>query len=332
MKASAISQPGDSMDITILGGAGYIGSVLAIRALQFGHRVTIIDNFRYDHAPSQFHLAAWPRCQIYNEDVRNIQAISKHVAKADAVIPLAAIVGAPACESASVSATSTNHESIKRLLQLLSPQQRVVFPNTNSGYGSVSEGLCTEETPLNPISLYGRTKQAAEDAIMGHPRATTLRLATVFGISPRMRLDLLVNHLVYEAVTSHKIEVFDVGLRRNYVHVKDVAEAFMYCLFSLPTEGEIFNLGNDAENKTKGELAQMIANHTGAQLVTTDGQDPDRRDYEVSSAKLARIGFVARHSLAYGIQELIGYFNLLPANHIERRRVIEKMNTTCCSL
>lgn len=323
---------GDNMHIVVLGGAGYIGSVVALKALQRGHRVTILDNLRYDQGHTQFHLAQWPRAAVHNVDVRDIATLAKWLANADAVLPLAAIVGAPACEQASVSATTINVDSLKNLLRVLSPQQRVVFPNTNSGYGSVVSGHCTEETKLNPISLYGRTKQEAEEIIMSHPKATTLRLATVFGVSPRMRLDLLVNRLVYEAVTHKTIEVFDVDLRRNYVHVQDVAEAFLFCLFKFETEGQIYNLGNDSENKTKGQLAEMVAAHTGATLTVVDGNDPDRRDYEVSSDKLRRSGFVAERSLTTGIQELMAYYDLLPAYFPDRERTVRKMNTTCCSL
>jgi nucleoside-diphosphate-sugar epimerase len=264
---------------------------------------------------SLFHLCESARFDFERGDVRDEQLMRRLVQDADVLIPLAAIVGAPACDRDPQLAQSVNLDAVRSLNSLRSREQLVVFPTTNSGYGTRTGNVaCTEETPLEPISLYGRTKVQAEAELLAAPNTVTLRLATVFGASPRMRLDLLVNHFVYEAVHRGYIEVFEKDFRRNYVHIRDVADCIAFCIdHSTAMVGRPYNVGLDSANLTKEELALKIKEHVPRFSVhfSKVGGDPDKRDYIVSNQRLRDAGFAARRSLDAGIQELLKAYRLI---------------------
>lgn len=237
------------------------------------------------------------------------------VKQADVIIPLAAIVGMPACDREPLLAQSVNLEAILLLDEIRSPDQLIIFPNTNSGYGTKSGDVyCTEETELEPISLYGQTKVQAEQHLLQRPNTIVLRLATVFGMSPRMRVDLLVNHFVYAAVTDGYVVIFEKDFKRNYVHVRDVADCFIHCIdHAEPMIGRPYNLGLNSVNLSKEELALKIKEHIPSFYIhfAPIGSDPDKRNYIVSNQRLREAGFEARRSLEAGIQELLNGYRML---------------------
>src|ERR1044071_5694009 len=300
-----------TLRILVTGGAGYLGSVLSERLLDAGHYVTVLDSLLYQQN-SLFHLCANPRLEFVHGDARD-QAVINGLAKdADVLIPLAAIVGAPACDRDPLLARSVNLEAIRLLNRVRSSGQLVIYPTTNSGYGTKSgDVFCTEETPLEPISLYGQTKTEAESILLQSPNAITLRLATVFGMSPRMRLDLLVNHFVYTAVTDGYLVIFEKDFKRNYIHIRDVADCFRYCIEnSSKMIGRPYNVGLDAANLSKEELALKIKEFVPNFYIhfAAVGSDPDKRNYIVSNERLRQAGFEAKRTLEAGIVELIkGY-------------------------
>lgn len=299
------------MKVLVTGGAGYIGSVLTEHLLHAGHEVRILDSLLYGEA-SLFHLCAYKGFDFYKGDVRDDGVMKEHLAWADAVVPLAAIVGAGACDRDPLMTTSVNLDSIKSLNKLRSKDQLVVYPVTNSGYGTQSgEVYCTEDTPLEPISLYGQTKVDAEVELLDSENAITLRLATVFGLSPRMRLDLLVNHFTYVAVTDGYIIIFEKDFKRNFIHVRDVADCFLHCLDNADAmAGKPFNVGLDDANMSKEELALTVKKYVPEFFIhfSEIGSDPDKRNYIVSNQRLREAGFEAKRSIDEGIQELlIGY-------------------------
>ena len=295
------------MKIFVTGGAGYLGSVLCEHLLHAGYRVTVIDNLMYQQH-SLFHLCADPNFEFVLGDVRDETLMRGLVKEADVVIPLAAVVGAPACDRDPWLARSVNLEAVRILNRLRSPSQLVIFPTTNSGYGTKSSDTsCTEDTPLEPISVYGQTKVQAEADLLDSPNVITLRLATVFGMSPRLRLDLLVNHFVYAAATDGYIVIFEKDFKRNYIHIRDVADCFAHCIENADRMvGRPYNAGLDAANLSKEELARKIKEHAPGFYVhyASVGADPDRRNYIVSNQRLSDAGFKARRSLDEGIKEL----------------------------
>lgn len=299
------------MNILVTGGAGYLGSVLCEFLLDKGYNVTAVDNLMY-RQKSLFHLCNNPNFEFVFGDVRNADLMQKLIKDAHVLIPLAAIVGAPACDMDPQLATSTNFDAIRLLNKLRSKDQLIVYPTTNSGYGASSgEVLCTEETPLHPISHYGRTKSDAEAELLGSENTITLRLATVFGMSPRMRLDLLVNHFVYVALNDGYVVLFEKDFKRNFVHIRDIADCFIYCIEnSKKMVGKPYNVGLDSANLSKEELALKIKEHLPNFYIhfAEVGSDPDKRNYIVSSQRLKKEGFEAKRSLDEGIKELIkGY-------------------------
>ena len=304
--------------VLVTGAAGYIGSVLCEHLLDAGYAVVALDRMIYEPL-ALMHLCAEPRFEFVRGDVRDEGLIAKLVAQCDVIIPLAAIVGAPACDRDPEMARSVNLEAIRTINRLRSPRQQLVFPTTNSGYGSKSgEIFCTEETPLEPISLYGRTKADAEAEVLSKPNVVTLRLATVFGTSPRMRIDLLVNHFVYAAVTDGYIVLFEHEFKRNYVHIRDVADCFVYTIrHGEEMAGRCFNLGLDSANLSKKELALKIKEHVPRFFIhcAEIGSDPDQRNYIVSNQRLREAGFEARRSLDDGIVELLKGYRLLGRGH-----------------
>ena len=304
-----------SLKILVTGGAGYLGSVMCERLLAEGYAVTVLDNLMYDQT-SLFSLCADERFDFVRGDVRDEAVMSRLVKKTDVILPLAAIVGAPACDRDPWLARSVNVDSIKLLNRLRSPRQLVVFPVTNSGYGTQSGDVhCTEETPLEPISLYGRTKVDAEAELLDSENAITLRLATVFGASPRPRLDLLVNHFVYAAVTDGYIVLFEKDFKRNFVHVRDVVDGFIHSVKNAEKmTGRPYNLGLDAANMSKHELAMKIKQHVPGFLITCSElkSDPDKRNYIVSNQRLREAGFEACRTVDEGIIELLKVYRMLP--------------------
>ena len=300
--------------VLVTGGAGYLGSVLCEHLLNAGCQVTVIDNLIY-RQHSLFHLCANPRFDFVFGDARDENLMRHVVEEADVLIPLAAIVGAPACDRDPWLARSVNLEAIRLLNHLCSPRQLVIFPTTNSGYGTKSGDVyCTEDTPLEPISLYGQLKVQAEAELLESPNAIILRLATVFGMSPRMRLDLLVNHFVYAAVTDGYIVVFEKDFKRNYIHIRDVADCFVYCIEHADRMvGRPYNVGLDAANLSKEELALKIKEHVPDLYIhfAPIGSDPDKRNYIVSNQRLREAGFEARRSLDEGIKELLKGYRMM---------------------
>ena len=298
--------------ILVTGGLGYLGSIVCEHLLQAGFRVTALDNLLYGTGQGLYHLCASPTFDFIKGDVRDDAVMRPALRSADAIIHLAAIVGASACTRDPLLATSVNLDAVRLLDRLRSPNQLVVYPNTNSGYGTTSgELFCTEDTPLKPISLYGRTKVEAEQVLLASPNTVALRLATVFGMSPRMRLDLLVNHFVHAAFTDGYLVIFEKDFKRNFVHVRDVAECMLHVLASAGRmTGRPYNLGLDSANLSKEELALKVKEYVPNFYIhfAPIGQDPDKRNYIVSNRRLREAGFEARRSLDNGIQELLkGY-------------------------
>jgi nucleoside-diphosphate-sugar epimerase len=300
--------------VLVTGGAGYIGSVLVPLLLQEGYAVHILDQFIFGQT-SLAECCLNPGFQVTRGDCRDRETVSRLMRNADYIIPLAAVVGAPACKSDATAARSINLDAIKLILSLRSSQQRIILPNTNSGYGNGEKhSYCTEETPLRPISLYGRTKVEAELAVLEAGNAITLRLATVFGMSPRMRIDLLVNDFVYRAVHDRAVVVFEGHAKRNYIHIRDVSRGFLHAMGQFDAmKNQAYNLGLSDANLSKLELCAEIRKQLPGfiALEAPIGEDPDQRDYIVSNAKIEATGFRTRHSLASGIQELIKGYTIL---------------------
>jgi len=302
------------MRVLVTGGAGYIGSTLCQTLLDAGHEVVCLDSLIHGQN-GPLHLCANARFDFVRGDARDEAQLRPLVAKADAIIPLAALVGASACDADPDTARAVNLDAVRLLLKLRSDEQLIVFPTTNSGYGAkTGEVHCTEETPLEPISLYGRTKADAEAALLDRPNVVSFRLATVFGMSPRMRLDLLVNHFVYTAVTDGYIVIFEKDFKRNYIHVRDVADAMAFALENgRRLAGRVYNAGLDEANLSKEQLALKIKEHVPRFYIhfSAVGSDPDKRNYIVSNQRLREAGFAAKRSLDEGIRELIKGFRML---------------------
>lgn len=311
-----------SKHILVTGGGGYIGSILVPRLLENGHKVTVIDNFMY-RQPSLASCLNNKKLDIVYGDVRDYQLMRTLVRKADVIIPLAAIVGAPACDKDPILATSINRDATLWLFEHIGKTQQVIMPTTNSAYGTGDrDSYCDENSPLNPISLYAKDKVVVEESLMGLENSTSLRLATVFGISPRMRLDLLVNHFVSRALFDRYIVLFEGHFRRNYIHLSDVVAAFELAIQN-PREfcGEIFNVGLSSANLTKIELCHEIKKILPEFTILQNeiGNDPDKRDYIVSNSKLESRGFSPKISLREGIEELVRglpMFDLRPYGNV----------------
>lgn len=300
--------------VLVTGGAGYLGSVLCERLLEAGYQVTVLDNLMYRQR-SLFHLCARPNFEFVFGDVRDEGLMRDLVKGADVLVPLAAVVGAPACDRDPWLARQVNLEAVRLLNLLRSPDQLVVIPMTNSGYGANSgEVFCTEDTPLEPISLYGKTKVQAEAELLETPNVISLRLATVFGMSPRMRVDLLVNHLVHQAVAVGYIVIFEKHFKRNYVHIRDVADCFVHAIEHRDRMvGRAFNVGLDAANLSKEELALKIKGHVAHLYIQCADicRDPDKRNYIVSNQRLREAGFEAQRSLDDGIEEILKGYRMM---------------------
>lgn len=302
------------MKILITGGAGYIGSVLAPTLLAEGHEVTVLDNFIF-RQNSLADCCHYERFHVVRGDCRDETVMRPLIAKADVIIPLAAVVGAPLCDRDKVAAESTNAGAVRMVCRIASRHQRVMIPTTNSGYGIGESGkFCTEETPLRPISLYGTSKVEAEEVVLAHGNSVSFRLATVFGMSPRMRVDLLVNDFVYRAVTDRAVVIFEGHFKRNYIHIRDVAHAFLHAFANFEAmKGRPYNVGLDDANLSKLELCAEIRKQVPnfVFLEAPIGEDPDKRDYIVSNARIAATGFKPEWPLQRGITELIKGYTIL---------------------
>ena len=300
--------------ILVTGGAGYIGSVLVPMLLEQGFAVTVLDQFMFGQT-SLAECCINPNFQITRGDCRDKATVSRLMREADYIIPLAAVVGAPACDNDATAAVSINRDAIKLILSLRSAQQRIILPNTNSGYGiGEKQSYCTEESPLRPISLYGKTKVEAELAVLEAGNAITFRLATVFGMSARMRIDLLVNDFVYRALHDRAVVVFEGHAKRNYIHIRDVCHAFIHGIANFEAmKDEAYNVGLSDANLSKLELCARVRKQLPrfVYLEAPIGEDPDKRDYIVSNAKIEGKGFLPKYSLDAGIGELIKGYTIL---------------------
>ncbi len=296
------------MNVLVTGGAGYLGSILVGELLRNNYKVTVVDNFMYNQNSLSTYFSD-SNFQVITGDVRDTSLMKKEIIRNDVIIPLAAIVGAPACDLDPVSATSINKTAIIQMLKSLSKDQILVMPTTNSAYGHGDKNnYCDETSPLNPLSQYAREKVEVEDRIMSRSNSISLRLATVFGMSPRMRLDLLVNEFVLRAVRDRFIVLFEGDFKRNYVHVRDVAQAFLLALEKKEKFiGEIFNVGLTEANISKNELCHRIKEQIPDffHIESSISKDPDQRNYIVSNVKIEKLGFYPQFGLDRGIRELI---------------------------
>jgi nucleoside-diphosphate-sugar epimerase len=304
------------MKILITGGAGYLGSVITKKMLDAGHEVTVVDNLSFKQLSPLNHTAN-PNYNFINVDVRQKLVLKRLVAFHDVIIPLAAIVGFPACKADPQLAWDVNFHQIETILEAVDDHHIILYPNTNSGYG-IGEGQteCTETSPLNPISVYGESKVAAEKLLLESSSAVCFRLATVFGTSPRMRTDLLVNEFVYKAMTDKYITVFEKNFKRNFIHIQDVANVFLHALNNYDKmKHNVYNVGLSDANLSKQELLEKIKEHIPDFAITYSDfyEDPDKRDYIVSNSKIEATGWKPQYTLDDGILELMkGYRVLIP--------------------
>jgi len=300
-----------SFNILVTGGAGYLGSTMVPDLLSAGHKVTVLDNFMFKQS-SLNHCCYHPNFSIIKGDIRQKNTMIPLMKEADVIIPLAALVGAPLCTLDPIGATTINHEAIQLMLKLLSKDQIVLMPTTNSAYGTGdNNNYCDEDSPLRPISQYAKEKVEIEKELMQHSNAISFRLATVFGMSPRMRIDLLVNDFTYRAVNDRFVVLFESHFKRNYIHVRDVSRVFQHALVNhSKMKGEIYNVGLSDANVSKKELCEHIQKHLKDFIFIEEqiGKDPDQRNYIVSNEKIESTGFSTEYSLDRGIKELIkGY-------------------------
>lgn len=300
--------------ILITGGAGYIGSVLTPELLKLRFRVTVLDNFTY-RQNSLLECCNYDNFEVKRGDARDEDTLRLLLKDADYIIPLAALVGAPLCNRDRTAAVTTNRDAIASLVKLASKQQRIIIPTTNSGYGIGQKGIyCTEESPLNPISLYGKVKMEAEKLVLERDNGISFRLATVFGVSPRMRIDLIVNDFTYRAVHDRFVVVFEGHFKRNYIHIRDVARVFIHAINNFDKlKNEAYNVGLSDANLSKLELCAKIREQVRdfVYLESPIGEDPDKRDYIVSNEKIEKTGFKPQVSLEQGIKELIKAYTII---------------------
>ena len=303
--------------ILIPGGAGYIGSILVPSLLRQGFSVTVLDSLIFDQS-TLLDCCAETNFEFVMSDICDHDLVNSLLPNFDIIIPLAAIVGAPACKRNPSLSRLVNYDAHMNIVRNISSQQKVLFPTTNSGYGIGDKSdYCTEETPLRPISEYGRNKVEVEKAFLDRGTAVTFRLATVFGMSPRMRMDLLVNDFVYRAVKDRSLVLFEEHFRRNYIHVRDVASAFLFGVKNFERmKGQPYNVGLSSANLTKRQLAEKIKEHVPNFYIHSAeiGEDPDKRDYIVSNDKIESLGWAPGHNLDDGIRELIKGYKIIRPN------------------
>jgi len=300
--------------VLVTGGAGYLGSVLVPLLLAKGHEVTVLDSFYFNQS-TLLDSCLNSNFKVIRGDARNEKLLGEVMERQDYIIPLAAMVGFPLCKADEVAAETTNLGAIKTLLNLRKPEQRIIYPCTNSGYG-VGEGdkLCTEDTPMRPISLYGTTKTEAERLILEAGNSLTFRFATVFGASPRMRIDLLVNDFVYRAVFDRTAVIFEGNFKRNYIHIRDAVGAFVWGMEHFDEmKGKPYNCGLSSANLSKLELCAKIKEHIPefVYMEAPIGEDPDKRDYIVSNERLEATGWRPIYTLDDGIEELKKVYTII---------------------
>jgi nucleoside-diphosphate-sugar epimerase len=306
-----------NLRVLVTGGAGYIGCILVEYLLQVGYRVTVIDNFMFRQTGLN-HLCENKDLTIVNGDIRNPLHMAPLLKEADIIIPLAALVGAPLCNKDVVGADTTNKDAVFWMLNNISKEQRIIMPTTNSAYGTGDENnFCTEESPLRPISKYAVDKVAVEKVLMERENSISYRLATVFGMSPRMRTDLLVNDLTYRAVNDGYVVIFEGHFKRNYIHVRDVCEAFLHAIYQFEEmKGNVYNVGLSSANVSKLELCEIIKKQL-PNFTIVEGdikKDPDQRNYIVSNAKLEATGWMPYYTIDNGVEELIKGYTYLKNN------------------
>ena len=303
--------------ILVTGGAGYIGSILVPVLLKKDFEVTVLDNLMHSQN-SLLEYCADPKFDFIKGDICDENLIAELISKFDVIIPLAAIVGAPACKINPTVTRLVNYDALINIIKKISPSQIVLFPTTNSGYGiGEKDAYCTEESPLRPISEYGRTKVEVEKALLDKGNAITYRLATVFGMSPRMRMDLLVNDFTYRAYKDRFIILFEEHFRRNYIHIRDVAKVFIFGIENYDEmKGQPFNVGLSSANLTKRQLCEKIKEYVPEFYIHSAavGEDPDKRDYLVSNEKIESLGWRPDHTLDMGILELLKGYKILKPN------------------
>jgi nucleoside-diphosphate-sugar epimerase len=302
------------MKILITGAAGYIGSVLVPKLLALNHEVIALDNLMYGQS-SLLDCCHYKTLTFVRGDTRDEALVTRLVREVDAILPLACLTGAPLCDKDPVAAKTVIVDGIKIILKAKSPQQKIVIPTTNSGYGiGEKHAYCTEESPLRPVSLYGRLKVDAEKAVLDAGGGISIRLATAFGVSPRMRLDLLVNDFVYRAVNDRFLVLFEAHAKRNYIHVRDICKAFVHCLEKFEAmKNQAYNVGLSDANLSKLELCEEIKKVVPSFYFTEAaiGEDPDKRDYIVSNAKIESTGYRPDVSLRDGLVELVKAYQII---------------------
>lgn len=300
------------MKVLITGGAGYLGSNLTRHLLEAGYSVTVLDNLMYDQV-TLLHLFGNPKFQFELGDVRDKKLLQELVGLNDVIIPLAAIVGMPACKANPELTVAVNYQQVADIVEVLRDDQKLILPNTNSQYGS-SDSIITEESPFNPLSLYAKTKCDAENTMLANGNGVSLRLATVFGVSPRMRTDLLVNDFVYKSIVDGYLVLFEAHFKRNYIHVQDIARTFQFIIENYDKcKGQAFNVGLSTANLSKLELAEKIKKHIPSLVIKQDDfkEDFDKRNYIVSNEKLESLGWKPIYDLDYGIKQLIQAYKIV---------------------
>ena len=300
------------MKVLITGGAGYLGSNLTRHLLEVGYSVTVLDNLMYDQV-TLLHLFGNPKFQFELGDVRDKKLLQELVGLNDVIIPLAAIVGMPACKANPELTVAVNYQQVADIVEVLREDQKLILPNTNSQYGS-SDSIITEESPFNPLSLYAKTKCDAENTMLANGNGVSLRLATVFGVSPRMRTDLLVNDFVYKSVVDGYLVLFEAHFKRNYIHVQDIARTFQFIIENYEKcKGHAFNVGLSTANLSKLELAEKIKSHIPSLVIKQDDfkEDFDKRNYIVSNEKLEALGWKPIYDLDYGIKQLMSAYKIV---------------------
>jgi nucleoside-diphosphate-sugar epimerase len=300
------------MKVLITGGAGYLGSNLTRHLLEAGYSVTVLDNLMYDQV-TLLHLFGNPKFQFELGDVRDKKLLQELVGLNDVIIPLAAIVGMPACKANPDLTVAVNYQQVADIVEVLRDDQKLILPNTNSQYGS-SDSIITEESPFNPLSLYAKTKCDAENIMLANGNGVSLRLATVFGVSPRMRTDLLVNDFVYKSVVDGYLVLFEAHFKRNYIHVQDIARTFQFIIENYDKcKGHAFNVGLSTANLSKLELAEKIKSHIPSLVIKQDDfkEDFDKRNYIVSNEKLESLGWKPIYDLDYGIKQLMSAYKIV---------------------
>jgi nucleoside-diphosphate-sugar epimerase len=306
--------------ILITGGSGYIGSVLTPYLLNEGFEVTVLDNLLYNQV-SLLNCFSNNNFKFIRGDVTDFALMKKNLPFFEFIIPLAAIVGAPACSFKPDLAKRVNYDAIEFIAENISKDQKILFPNTNSGYGiGQNDKFCDENSSLKPVSLYGQLKVDAEKKLLSTNQAVSFRLATVFGLSPRMRLDLLVNDFTFRSCHDKFLVLFEQHFKRNYIHIKDVAKAFLFGIKNFDImKGQAFNVGLSSANLSKKELSEKIKKYIPDLYIHSSeiGQDPDKRDYIVSNEKLENLGWHPSYSLDDGIKEIIKAYPLLLLNNFK---------------